>query len=109
MLQLQHAIMSKDWMALHTPIRAMLDFITPLFRLKSAHMQIMGDEASTAQVHPELLTKALIAAAGEKGSSVRHGIVDGISLNSDQAVTGAMHYVQTVVCIVWHCHPLQSG
>ena len=75
---------------MHTPLHALLGWIMPMFKLMSAHMQVMGDEESTAQVHPELLTKALIAAAEQKGSSVRHGIVDGISLDSKQTVTGAM-------------------
>ena len=48
----------------------------------------MGDESTTAQVHPELLTKALLAAAEQQGAKLRHGTVEGIRLDGKQAVQG---------------------
>ena len=55
----------------------------------------MGDESSTAQVHPELLTKTLIAAAVKLGAKVQQGIVDGVQLDSNKAVQGEL--LQTVM------------
>ncbi|KAK9808382.1 hypothetical protein WJX73_009281 [Symbiochloris irregularis] len=45
----------------------------------------MGNESTNAQVHPELLTKALIAAAQ---AEVRQATVQGVVLDGNKAVTG---------------------
>ena len=63
--------------------------------------QEMGDESSTAQVHPELLTKALIAAAEAKGAQLRHGIVEGIELDSNKAVQGTVGAINPVCGQHW--------
>ena len=52
-------------------------------------MQEMGSRDTTAQVHPELLTKALLEAAKKAaGTSVRIATVDGIKLSDDNKVEG---------------------
>ena len=43
----------------------------------------MGDESSTAQVHPEKLTKAFMEEAGKAGAKVHQGTVTGIKLSLD--------------------------
>ena len=45
--------------------------------------QVMGDDTSTAQVHPEKLTKAFMEEAGRAGAKVQHGTVTGIKLSQD--------------------------
>ena len=46
-------------------------------------LQMMGDESSTAQVHPERLTKAFMEEAAKAGAKVHQGTVTGIKLSSD--------------------------
>ncbi|KAK9844748.1 hypothetical protein WJX74_006279 [Apatococcus lobatus] len=45
--------------------------------------KMMGDESSTAQVHPEKLTKAFMEEAGKAGAKVHQGTVTGIKLSHD--------------------------
>ncbi|KAK9863165.1 hypothetical protein WJX84_002101 [Apatococcus fuscideae] len=45
--------------------------------------KVMGDDTSTAQVHPEKLTKAFMEEAGRAGAKVQHGTVTGIKLSQD--------------------------
>ena len=48
---------------------------------------ILGDEQTTAQVHPELFTQALLAAACQSGAKLIKGVVEGI-VQSDAKVIG---------------------
>lgn len=48
---------------------------------------VIGTEVTTAQVHPELLTKALLAKAGEAGAALRIAAVVGVEVEG-QLVTG---------------------
>lgn len=61
----------------------------PLILCCAMHVQEMGDESNTAQVHPALLTEALVKAAEGRGAQLRRGIVQGIDLDDDKAVRGA--------------------
>ena len=45
----------------------------------------LGDEATTAQVHPALFTRGMMRAATEAGAALRIGRVGGIVLNGDGA------------------------
>lgn len=47
---------------------------------------VIGDESSTAQVHPERFTKALMDAAIANGAVLRHGNVDGLLTSPDASV-----------------------
>lgn len=49
----------------------------------------MGDESSTAQVHPQKLSQALIEAAQQRGAQLRIGEVQNIT-TSAKKVTGAL-------------------
>jgi glycine/D-amino acid oxidase-like deaminating enzyme len=50
---------------------------------------VIGDETSTAQVHPERFTRALMDAAVAHGAQLRHGCVDGLLSSADgSAVRG---------------------
>jgi len=51
-------------------------------------VQPMGDESSTAQVHPQKLSQALMDAAQQKGAHLRIGEVQNIT-TSGKKVTGA--------------------
>lgn len=53
-------------------------------------MQILGSVQSTAQVHPEKLTKAMMAAAESRGAQVKIGTVQSIVTDESPAarVTG---------------------
>ena len=51
-------------------------------------VQPMGDESSTAQVHPQKLSQALMDAAQQKGAQLRIGEVQNIT-TSGKKVTGA--------------------
>lgn len=55
--------------------------------LMHAMLQPMGDESSTAQVHPQKLSRALMEAAQEKGAELRIGQVQGVN-TTHGAVTG---------------------
>ncbi|KAG2498200.1 hypothetical protein HYH03_003953 [Edaphochlamys debaryana] len=48
----------------------------------------MGDPATTAQVHPRLLTHALIAAAEARGAVLRRGCVEGLRLQAEEGAGG---------------------
>ena len=48
----------------------------------------MADEQTTAQVHPEKLTKALLEASKEAGTEVTIGTVQGITSDKEGRVTG---------------------
>lgn len=50
-------------------------------------LQPMGDESSTAQVHPQKLSQALVEAAQEKGAQLRIGEVQNI-VTSGKKITG---------------------
>ena len=50
----------------------------------------MADESTTAQVHPEKLTNALIDAAIEAGARFSVGNVEGINVDSQGKVNGAL-------------------
>lgn len=56
----------------------------------------MGDESSTAQVHPQKLSRALMEAAQEKGCQLRIGEVQNITSNNN-AVTGRHRFRMTGV------------
>ena len=65
-------------------------------------MQPMGDETSTAQVHPQKLSQALMEAAQQKGAQLRIGEVQNIT-TSGKKVTGK-HAVgiacwQAILCV----------
>ena len=55
----------------------------------------MGDEESTAQVHPQKLSQALMDAAQQKGSQLRIGEVQNI-ITSSNKVTGHTQLVITL-------------
>lgn len=48
----------------------------------------MADEQTTAQVHPEKLTNALLEAAKEVGTELTIGTVQGLKSDADGRVTG---------------------
>ncbi|CEM26891.1 unnamed protein product [Vitrella brassicaformis CCMP3155] len=48
----------------------------------------LGDESTTAQVHPRLLTEALLAGATRRGAQLRIGRVEAIEMADDRSVTG---------------------
>ena len=52
--------------------------------------QVLGTNQSTAQVHPEKLTKAMMAAAEERGAVVRLGTVQAVDVSDEPSphVTG---------------------
>ncbi len=50
-------------------------------------VQPMGDESSTAQVHPQKLSQALMDAAQERGAKLRIGEVQNIT-TSGKKITG---------------------
>lgn len=52
-------------------------------------VQPMGDESSTAQVHPQKLSQALMEAAQQRGAQLRIGEVQNIT-TSGKKVTGAL-------------------
>lgn len=52
----------------------------------------MADGSTTAQVHPEKLTKALMAAAEERGAILRIGTVEGLCCSEEGRVTGGSHF-----------------
>ena len=54
-------------------------------------VQPMGDESSTAQVHPQKLSQALIEAAQQRGAHLRIGEVQNIT-TSGKKITGALLY-----------------
>lgn len=53
-------------------------------------LQRMADEETTAQVHPEKLTNALLEASKQAGSKLTIGTVEGITSSSDGRVTGGV-------------------
>lgn len=65
-------------------------------------MQILGSLQSTAQVHPEKLTKAMMAAAESRGAQVKIGSVQSIITDDSSAakVTGANMALHAPDCIV---------
>lgn len=69
-------------------------------------MQVLGNVQSTAQVHPEKLTKAMMAAAESRGAQVRIGSVQGIVTDDSLAakVTGACvtSLMRLLCCPIWH-------
>lgn len=46
-------------------------------------LQEMAEEGTTAQVHPEKLTRAFLDSALSRGSKLVHGTVQGIALSQD--------------------------
>lgn len=64
------------------PTSACQDFSSAVVAL-----QPMGDESSTAQVHPQKLSRALMEAAQDKGAQLRIGEVQNITTHNN-AVTG---------------------
>ncbi len=55
-------------------------------------MQEMAEEGTTAQVHPEKLTRALLSHAEAKGARLLRGTVQGVALSADGTrVTGETH------------------
>lgn len=46
----------------------------------SCSLQVLGTEQSTAQVHPEKLTKALMAAAESQGATLQRGTVEAVNV-----------------------------
>lgn len=63
-------------------------------------MQILSSVQSTAQVHPEKLTKAMMAAAESRGAHVKIGSVQSIITDESPAtkVTGA--YTIWLLCLL---------
>ena len=55
-------------------------------------LQVLGTQQSTAQVHPEKLTKALMGAAQAQGATLRRGTVEAVNVCVDPSphVTGAL-------------------
>lgn len=58
-------------------------------------MQVLGTTQSTAQVHPEKLTKAMMASAEQQGAAVQMGAVQAVTVSDDPSprVTGIQHQV----------------
>lgn len=51
--------------------------------------QVIGDQKTTAQVHPRLFTESLVEEAVERGGELRIGVVDGLELDGEGgAVSG---------------------
>lgn len=75
-------------------------------------MQVLGNVQSTAQVHPEKLTKAMMAAAESRGATVRIGSVQSVVTdNSPEAkVTGTCmtSYVSLSFVPTVHAGEVQS-
>ncbi len=46
-------------------------------------LQEMAEEGTTAQVHPEKLTRAFLDSALSRGAKLVHGTVQGIALSQD--------------------------
>jgi glycine/D-amino acid oxidase-like deaminating enzyme len=46
---------------------------------------LIGDERSSAQVHPRLFTQALLTAALQNGATLRIGTVDGLLMSADSS------------------------
>lgn len=65
-------------------------------------MQILGSVQSTAQVHPEKLTKAMMAAAESRGAQLKIGSVQSIITDESSAakVTGADMALHALDCFV---------
>ena len=63
--------------------------------MRGAHcsnVQEMAEEGTTAQVHPEKLTRALLSNAEAKGAKLLRGTVQGVALSADGTqVTGGTH------------------
>ena len=59
-------------------------------------VQPMGDESSTAQVHPQKLSQALMEAAQEKGAQLRIGEVQNIT-TSGKKVTGQSTFQKELI------------
>ena len=64
---------------------------------------LIGDERSTAQIHPQQFTCALLDAALQAGTVLRHGSVDGLLMSADSSrvlgvsVDGAAMHADAVV------------
>ena len=65
-------------------------FSLVLARVRACMMQAMGDESSTAQVHPQKLSQALMQAAQQKGAQLRIGEVQNVT-TSGKKVTGKLY------------------
>ena len=48
----------------------------------------MANESTTAQVHPEKLTHALLDSAKQKGTKLKIGTVEGLNFDQDGSVQG---------------------
>lgn len=60
-----------------------------LFADYHSALQEMAEEGTTAQVHPQKLTQALLSHAEAKGARLLHGTVQGVALSADGTrVTG---------------------
>lgn len=65
--------------------------------------KVLGSVQSTAQVHPEKLTKAMMAAAESRGAEVRMGTVESVTTTAGPAsqVTGGIRcHTQLAPCWV---------
>ena len=61
--------------------------MTMLACVASDHLSVlqpMGDEESTAQVHPQKLSQALMEAAQQKGAQLRIGEVQNITTSNNK-------------------------
>ena len=63
-------------------------------------MQVLGSMQSTAQVHPEKLTKAMMAAAEARGAQIRLGTVQGITTTDGLDGTDGLTAQVTGVSVV---------
>ena len=50
--------------------------------------EVLGTASNTGQVHPELLTKALLSQAQSKGAELILGCVQGVEFDEDGGVVG---------------------
>ena len=66
-------------------------------------VQVLGNEQSTAQVHPEKLTKAMMAAAESRGAKVKIGTVEDVTISHEPSshVTGQHHTVVPKLLRFW--------
>lgn len=73
-------------------------------------MQQMADASTTAQVHPEKLTRTFLEEASKAGTCVHIGTVEGITFADDKQANGLFFRPhsnsETLVCMLSDCTSL---
>ncbi len=84
--------------SVHSRCRTCMQHIQPEML---ACAQVLGSLQTTAQVHPEKLTKAMMAAAEKRGAQVRFGTVESVSSTEGPAaqVTGTNYFKGYALCL----------